>query len=110
MSSSIPKTPLRLPNDRPRLAGLLYAYSGRRNDALRVLQELEERATREYVSPMAAGVIRVALGDKERGYALLMNACAVKDSRLLELKVSAVYDRMRADPQFKPLLQCVGLE
>jgi serine/threonine-protein kinase len=90
--------------------GLVYALAGRREDALRAIQQLEQRAEREYVSPARLGLIWVALGEKERGYALLNESCAAGSSAMRSLKVNPIYDFMRADPQFKSLLKCFNLE
>jgi hypothetical protein len=90
--------------------GLVYALAGRREDALRAIQQLEQRAEREYVSPARLGLIWVALGEKERGYALLNESCAARSSAMRSLKVNPIYDFMRADPQFKSLLKCLNLE
>jgi Flp pilus assembly protein TadD len=90
--------------------GLVYALAGRREDALRMGEQLEQRAQREYVSPAARGLIWVALGEKERGYALLEKACEERSWMLSEAKVHPLYDFMRSDPQFKSLLKCLHLE
>ena len=88
------------------LRGLLYAFSGRSADALRLAETLARE--REYAS--AAGLIWVALGEKERGYALLHEACLRRDASLQGLKVDPLYDKMRSDPQFASLLTCLNLE
>ena len=88
----------------------VYALSGRRAEALRLVSEMEERAKREYVSPAARGYIWLALGEKDKGYALLEKACAENDWRLRAAKVDPLYNSMRPDPRFQALLKCVHLE
>jgi tetratricopeptide (TPR) repeat protein len=90
--------------------GLVYALAGRRADALRTVQQLEQRAEHGYVSPATRGFIWVALGEKERGYALLNKACAERTWMLRAVKVNPLNDFMRADPGFKSLLKCLNLE
>jgi hypothetical protein len=63
------------------------ARSGRRQDALRMVEQLERRAEHEYVSPAPRGFIWVALGEKERGYALLQKACAERAWLLWAVKI-----------------------
>lgn len=48
-----------------------YARAGRRDEALRLVNELEQRARTEYVSPGARGLIWIELGEADRGYALV---------------------------------------
>jgi adenylate cyclase len=90
--------------------GLTYVRAGRRADALRHLQEMEQRAKREYVSPAARGMTWVALGEKDRGYALLAKACVEKDRALVGAKVEPTFDTLRAEPRFHEVLKCVHLE
>jgi serine/threonine-protein kinase len=90
--------------------GIVLALGGRRQEALHLVEELEERAKHEHVSTAARGLIWVALAEKERGYALLERACAEKDWRLGEVKVHPLYDSMRSDPRFQALLKCAHLE
>jgi TolB-like protein/Tfp pilus assembly protein PilF len=92
------------------IAGYAYAISGRRADALRLLEELEERSKREYVSPSARALIYIGLGDKDQAFAWLDRAYAERDWRLRELKTSALYDSLRSDPRFTRLLKQVHLE
>ena len=90
--------------------GVAFALSGRRADALRLVSEMEERARRGYVSPAARGYIWLALGEKDKGYALLEKACAETDWRLREAKVNPLYVSLRSDPRFKALLKCIHLD
>ncbi len=90
--------------------GLTYVRAGRRADALRHLEEMEQRAKREYVSSAARGMTWVALGEKDRGYALLAKACVEKDRALVGAKVEPTFDTLRAEPRFHEVLKCVHLE
>jgi tetratricopeptide (TPR) repeat protein len=99
------------PRDRvERGRGIMYALAGRRADALRVVEQMTERAKRAYVSPAARGLIWVALGEKDRGYALLGQACAQSDWMLLEVKMDPLLESLRAEPRFHDLLKCIHLE
>ncbi len=90
--------------------GITYSLAGRRADAQRIVEEMEQRAKREYVSPAARGLIWVALGEKDRGYALLAKACAESDWRLRTMKVDPLLDSLRAEPRFHEMLKCIHLE
>ena len=71
---------------------------------------LEELKQHEYVSPVASGFILVALGEKERGYARLLEGCAERTWTVRAVKVHPIYDFMRSDPGYKSLLRCLNLE
>jgi tetratricopeptide (TPR) repeat protein len=90
--------------------GVMYAQTGRRAEALRIVEQLEQRARRGYSWPAARGFILVALGEKDRGYDLLMRACAEKDWVLADTKVNPLLDKMHPDPRFHDLLKCIHLE
>ena len=87
-----------------------YALAGRQGDARRIIEEMEQRSKREYVSPAVRGLIWVALGEKDRGYALLGKACAERDWRLRDTKVEPTFDSLRAEPRFHEMLKCIHLE
>jgi serine/threonine-protein kinase len=90
--------------------GLTYVLAGRPADARRLVEEMEQRAKREYVSPAARGLTWIALGEKDRGYALLAKACAETDRWLHEAKVNPLFDSLRAEPRFHEVLKCIHLE
>jgi len=90
--------------------GVTYVLAGRRADAQRAVEGLEQRAKREYASPAARGLIWLALGERERGYALLAKACAEFDNSLRDAKANPLYDKLRAEPRFHEVLKCIRLE
>jgi len=90
--------------------GVTYALAGRQGDARRILEEMEQRSKREYVSSAVRGLIWIALGEKDRGYALLGKACAERDWRLRDTKVDPAFGTLRAEPRFHEMLKCIHLE
>ncbi len=88
----------------------IYAMTGRRSEALALVRDLEDRSRREYVRPSNPARIWLALGDKDRAFALLEKACAERDSRFAYIKVDPSYDPIRSDPRFHRLLKCAHLE
>jgi tetratricopeptide (TPR) repeat protein len=87
----------------------LYAISGHRGEALRILAELEEAARQRRVSPIYLARIYGGLGEKERALELLRQGYDERSDHLLSLLVEPFYDDLRADPQFTDLLQRIGL-
>jgi tetratricopeptide (TPR) repeat protein len=99
-----------IPTFRQKDLGLVYALAERREDALRMVAQMEQRAQHEYVSSAPRGFIWVALGEKKRGYALLNKACGERTWLVRMIKVHPLYDFMRSDPEFNSLLKCVNLD
>jgi adenylate cyclase len=75
-----------------------------------MLGELNQMATRQYVSPLAEALINIGLG--ERGLALdrLEQVYETGSTMLVWLKVDHIYDPLRSDPRFIALLKKVGLD
>ena len=62
------------------------------------------------MSPATRGLIRIALGQKDRGYALLEEACATNDWRLRDTKIHPIFEPLRKEPRFHDILRCIHLE
>jgi hypothetical protein len=77
---------------------------------MRLLHELEEISTREYVAPSDFAYIWMALGEKDKAFELFTKACEARDDRMLTVKVDPDLDPLRTDPRFGKLLKCVHLE
>jgi len=88
----------------------VYAAAGMENEARKILDELNELSKRRYVPPCFFAIICAGLGEQDLAFAWLDRACAERDSYLLDLKVDPVYDGLRSDPRFDPLVRRIGLE
>lgn len=89
--------------------GYLYAFAGRRDEARKVLTELEERARQRRVSPVYRARVYANLGDKERALELLRQAYEERSDHLLAIGIDPIFDGLRADPRFAELLRGIGL-
>ena len=87
--------------------GRLYAVTGKRNEAMAVLNKL--KTTDKYVSPAELSILYAALGDKELAFASLEKAYSERDTQLTSIKVEPGYDPLRDDPRFQNLMRRVGL-
>ena len=83
----------------------LYARAGRREEALRILSELQSRARAGYVPATALARVHLGLGEKEKALSFLERACKDRDISLVSLKVGWIYDPLRSDPRFQDLLR-----
>jgi serine/threonine-protein kinase len=89
--------------------GRVYALSGRRIKAEKILRALQEDSRHHYVPAYFVATIYVALGDKDEAYSWLGKAYDQRDSYLLWLKVDDAVDPLRMDPRFRELVSKVGL-
>jgi TolB-like protein/Flp pilus assembly protein TadD len=85
--------------------GYAYAKVGRRDDALRLLRQMEERSRKHYVAPSARALVYIGLGDKNRALDWLEKAYAELDWRLLYLKTDPLFDELRGEQRFTEILK-----
>jgi TolB-like protein/DNA-binding SARP family transcriptional activator len=86
-----------------------YAVAGRRNEAQRLLAELEDRSRREYVQPTVFAIVYAGLGQHDRAFDWLERAAAERDGWLAESIFYPTYDALRSHPRYAPLLQAMAL-
>jgi eukaryotic-like serine/threonine-protein kinase len=87
----------------------VYARAGRRNEALKLLRELETLSRQERVSPVYFARIYVGLGDRERALTWLQKAYDEHSDHVLGISVDPAYDPLRSDPRFIKMLRGIGL-
>lgn len=95
--------------DEPASLSYVYARAGKIAEARNVMDELEKRAKRTYISPSVLAVMYAGLGDRDKAFALLDKACDERDGLLVFLKVEPSFDLLRFDVRFERLLRRVGL-
>jgi serine/threonine protein kinase/Flp pilus assembly protein TadD len=85
--------------------GGTYAAAGKRTEAMKILQELEERSTQEYIPPYSKFHIYMMLGDLDNAFLWLERSIEEHSFFVTFLKVFPLYDRYRSDPRFQDLLR-----
>ena len=96
----------------PRMHGALgrtFALSGRRRQALEVLQKLEAYAKERYVSPLEFAWIQFALGDLDLGFKWLAKASEDRAFDLISIKVDPRFDTLREDRRFPAIANHMGV-
>jgi len=92
----------------PEALGLLaqaYIKTGRKEEGLKILAELNERARRSYVRPELFAMIYAALGDKSKAIRLLEDEYQNRDGfDLPGIKTDPRLDPLRDEPRFQQLL------
>ena len=88
--------------------GLAYGLAGRRDDALRILTEMEQAAEKRYVSPFFLAVAYSGVGRMDEAFRLLDRALEQKTPWLANDAPAGEYDAMnvalRRDPRWKPFI------
>ncbi len=86
-----------------------YARAGQRNEALKLLRELESLSTRERVSPIYIARIYSVLGERESALTWLRKSYDERSDHMLSIGVDPAYDPLRSDPRFIEMLRGIGL-
>ena len=89
--------------------GCAYAMAGQENKARAIINELNQRAKREYIDPYLIALIETSLGDNDRAIEWLTKAFEARSPWMAWLKVEPKFDRLRSDPRFVNLLHQIGL-
>ena len=90
------------------LLGYAFAGSGRKKEARKTLEELQETANHVYVDPAFIAVIYVGLEEKDRAFEYLEKAFVDRSAWLALLKISHLFDGLRSDPRFSSLLRRIA--
>lgn len=88
--------------------GYVYAVSGRKAEARKILAELQSLSEHRYVPATDTALIYAGLGDKDKAFAWLDKAYEEHSFSLSNLKVEPRFDPLRSDPRFADLLRSIG--
>jgi TolB-like protein/DNA-binding winged helix-turn-helix (wHTH) protein/Flp pilus assembly protein TadD len=101
------------PDRNPGVMGVLvraYAHAGRREEGLRLLDELKRRQRTTHVPTNAFVNAYLGLGDNEQALAWLERAYQEQANIMQLIKVHPYFDPLRGDPRFVDLVHRVGLD
>ena len=87
----------------------VYGISGQRNEAEKILAELERIAAEGPIDPHIMLCVYLGLGDKDKAFAALEQEYQVRSLGMTSLKVNPWYDGLRSDPRFTDLLGRMNL-
>jgi TolB-like protein/Flp pilus assembly protein TadD len=85
--------------------GQVYATAGYRDEAQKILKQLQELSKRQYVTSYEVGRIYAALGQKDEAFRRLEAAYEQRSNWMVLLKVDPLFDDLRPDPRFQHLLR-----
>jgi serine/threonine protein kinase/Tfp pilus assembly protein PilF len=89
--------------------GHAYATSGRKEEAVKVLKQLQSMADQSYVSPCYFVLVLCGLGQVEGALHWLEVAFEERDPELIYLGVDPRYDLIRTHPRFQDIQRRVGV-
>jgi serine/threonine-protein kinase len=89
--------------------GYALAVAGKRADAHKIIDELNQSSKSGYVSPYYIAGLHSTLGEQDRAFELLEKAFQVRDDHLQKVKVEPVFDGGRSDPRYADLLRRMNL-
>lgn len=89
--------------------GLWLARSGKREEALQMLNELKEESARNYVQPYTFALIYIGLGDKAEALNWLEKQMSGHSETANQYAVDPVLDDLRSEPRFKEMLKRMNL-
>jgi len=81
--------------------------SGHRDEAVKLLAEIEAASSRVVVAPAALALAHGALGDKDKAFAMLEREVAERGGRAPSFAVHPMWDDLRDDPRFDALIRKV---
>jgi tetratricopeptide (TPR) repeat protein len=87
----------------------VFGRSGRRVEALRALEKLQQSNRRQQMDPAAIALAYVGIDNKDEAFAWLQKAYSEHSNAITTLKVDPIYDPLRSDPRFQELLRRVGV-
>ncbi|HSE36285.1 MAG TPA: protein kinase [Blastocatellia bacterium] len=90
--------------------GHAYAMAGRRDEAVAVLKELEDKYTKRESLPQYVAAVYAGLGDRDQAFAWLEKAFQARNGTLVFLVTDLPFDPLRSDPRYADLIRRMGLK
>jgi len=86
-----------------------YGLAGKKDEAQKILAELQRLSSERYVSSYSIALIHSGLRNREETFATLERALNERADYLVFLKVDPRFDWLHGDPRFADLVQRIGL-
>jgi len=90
--------------------GHTYALAGKRGEALKILEQLQDPSAPMPASPFHIALVHVGLGNDDSAFQWLEEAVRERTLQLIYLKAGPKFDRLRKDARFTDLLRQLGME
>jgi serine/threonine-protein kinase len=86
-----------------------YALAGKKDEAQKILTELQQLSTQRYISPYGIALVYSGLGNKDETLNSLERAFQDRADYLVFLKVDPRFEWLQGDARFASLLERIGL-
>ena len=86
-----------------------YALAGKRDEAQKIVGQVENVPKEQYVMPYFRARVYAALGEKDNALDWLETSCSERVSHTAFLKVDPHFDSLRSEPRFQDLLRRMKL-
>ncbi len=94
-------------NTSPALA-FLYGVTGRREEALRIVESLKLLAAKEYTDPYDLAIAYAGLGDADNATKQLALAYERRTAQMPFVDIEPFFDRIRSHPRFREIVNRMG--
>ena len=85
--------------------GHAYAAAGKRDEALKILDELKQLSKRGHVQATTVSKVYAGLGQKNQAFEWLEKAYEEHERQLVEIKINSAWVSLRSDPRYHDLLR-----
>jgi tetratricopeptide (TPR) repeat protein len=82
-----------------------YALAGKREEAAKILDQMEQLSKQQYVTPYFRARVYAALGEQDEALNWLEAAYRERASLMAFLKIDPQLDNLRSDPRFQDLVR-----
>ena len=89
--------------------GHVYGASGRKDEALKILAQMNEIAKQRYVAAYSFATVYAGLGDNDHAFQWLERSYQDRGYDITYFKVDPQFDNLHSDPRFADLVRRVGL-
>ncbi|HKT22363.1 MAG TPA: tetratricopeptide repeat protein, partial [Nitrososphaerales archaeon] len=89
---------------------LVYAYMGRKEEAKKLLDEIEAEFPGGRATPFEIAVVWFKLGENDRGFEWLEKAYDHHDRYVFMMAIAKELDGVRSDPRYLAMMKKTGLE
>jgi TolB-like protein/predicted Zn-dependent protease len=88
--------------------GQNYALSGKRSEAQKIIDRLNEQSKHRYVSPYGVAKLYLGLGNKEQALRWLEKTYENREDGFIWINTDPAWDSLRSEPRFQDLARRVG--
>jgi TolB-like protein/Tfp pilus assembly protein PilF len=90
--------------------GYVYGAAGRREEAMKLLDELQTFPMNRDVSPFSLAMVHAGLGNKDQALKWLESACEERYNWVIWLRSEPMFKSLRGEAKFLELVRMIGFE